>query len=76
MGVAADVRLMGTISRNAQYAILCRMYPPSEARTVTCSAALRISGLHSSWQLSSRAYAWGVRSLGLTDLAGPIGKGS
>jgi hypothetical protein len=42
----------------------------TEARV--CAAALRISGLH--WQRTTPA--WGIRSLGLTDLpvAGPLGK--
>ena len=63
MGVASDRRLMGTIEHHTRY----------PQRKHACAPRLScISELH--WQRTTPA--WGIRSLGLTDLAGPDGEES
>ena len=65
MGVASDRRLMGTIEHHTRY----------PHRKHACAPWLScISELH--WQRATRMRGPGIMSLGLTDLAGPIGKES
>ncbi len=64
-------RLMGTIVHHSRY-------PHSKARTSTCSAALMYirAALAASHACAAGPRGPGIMSLGLTDLAGPIGKES
>ena len=65
MGVASDGRLMGTIKHHTRY--------PSYGST----KVLRGSHVYPSCEGSSpRGSGWRIMSLGLTDLAGPIGRKS
>ena len=65
MGVASDRRLMGTIEHHTRY--------PSYGST----DVLRGSHVYPSCEGSSpRGSGWRIMSLGLTDLAGPIGRKS